>query len=167
MHKLGIAFLFLIVPAAVVAMLLTAKMFHVRNSWLQRVERVEQQVEQNEPLLVDKRRELRERQGELQRVLTGWDRYANNVQTVPGQVAPVQFPNDAQRTRLVGFIAANDLNALAAGLTNPGQPLPPQLPEVYVFGGAPGGPSTYWGSFTGALQGQQYAFATTSPLRGL
>jgi hypothetical protein len=135
MHKLGIGLIVLTAALALGAIVLTAKTFDVRNSWARRVEQLESDVRSSEQQIREKETQLQQLQTEYEQVMLGWDRYWNNVQTVPGP-AP-------------GQLTTNSLG-LTQGLrplNPPQQGQPPTPPEIHVFRTGPDGASTYLGPF--------------------
>ena len=135
MHVLGKIFTWMIVVLALVAMVLTAKMHGVRNSYHEQVEKLKEQNEKNVIDLVQRRRELQDLQGELHRTLLGWDRYWNKVEA--GKLRPME-----------GTISTENLGT-SQGLGFPPRPNPqdPEPPVVHAFRPIANGSYVYVGPF--------------------
>ncbi len=70
-----------VVLAACAAVVLTSKVVTYRNSWAKRIEELQKKNEDKAKSIAEKRRVLRERRGELSRVMLGWDRYWDGINT--------------------------------------------------------------------------------------
>ena len=135
MHVLGKVFTWMIVVLALVAMVLTAKMHGVRNSYHEQVEDLKEQNERNATALAQRRRDLQDLRGELHRTLLGWDRYWNNVEA--GKLRPME-----------GTISTENLGT-DQGLGLPKRPNPqdPEPPVVHAFRPTDDGSYVYVGPF--------------------
>lgn len=81
MHVLGKVFAWLLVLAAVGAVLLTGKFLQVRNSWAGKVHQLETQYATVGPDVEKKQNELNQLRSELSRTMLPWDRYWPNINT--------------------------------------------------------------------------------------
>jgi hypothetical protein len=140
MHTLGKVLLWLNVVGALGAIVLTAKLLDVRNSWVKEIEQRQKQVEQNAGQLALLREEHRQLRSELGDTLFGWDR---SWDIPAGNVA-----FDQQGGLQVQGLGVNQ------GFVTPGadptNPMPGQLPIVHVFQVTPAGTH-----FAGTFQATQ------------
>ncbi len=129
MHVLGHVLIWLIAVGALAATVLSAKTYEVRNSWIKKVDQLKKEVEQDKPVLAEKKARLRELREEFDRTILGWERPFVNVD---GQLNAAGLRT--QNPSLAGWLASLDPAKQAAQV-------------VYVFQPQADGSSLYIGSF--------------------
>ncbi|MCA9067539.1 MAG: hypothetical protein KDA84_01360 [Planctomycetaceae bacterium] len=154
MHTFGHVLIWLIALGALAATALTGKTYDVRNSWLEKVDKLEQQVEANKPVIAEKEAKLRSLQADRDRLNLGWQEPFQNVQ---GQLAG-DFRFSTNDPALVGWLAK--VNQTQQGMDATKR----SAPVVYLFQPQPDGSSVYAGSFqlaTPPTPGQGVTFIPT------
>lgn len=155
MHIFGHIMIWLIALGALAATVLTAKTYEIRNSWLEKVDKLEKQVEDNKPIIAEKEAKLRSLQAEQDRLNLGWGEPFQNVQ---GQLNPNNFQFVTSDAAMGGWLASvlQTQQAMDAAKRS--------APVVYVFQPQMDGSSVYVGAFqlaTAAAPGQQMTFVPT------
>jgi len=134
MNIWGKVFVWLVVPAALAAMVLTTQMLGVRNSWWKQVLAQEERIKQNEELLKQKRMELAAARAAYDRTMLGWDRYWTDVNAQPA--------GDGQGGLVLSLGAADLVTRDADGNE--------AVPLVYAFQPTAEGGYKYVGEFKAA-----------------
>jgi hypothetical protein len=130
MHVLGHVFIWLIALGALVATVLSAKTYDIRNSWSKKVDQLQQDVEKNKPIIAEKQARLKSLQAELDAKILGWGEPFPNV---GGQLND-SFQLVTQDPALTGWLGSLD-------------PAQQGSQVVYVFQPQEDGSSLYIGSF--------------------
>ncbi len=143
MHVLGHIFIWLIAVGALAATVLSAKTYDVRNSWLKKVDQLEQDVEKNKPVIAEKRKRLASLQQEYAAKTLGWGKPMNDV---AGQLNQ-NFEFETSDEMVVAWLGSI-------------QQLEQSPPVVYLFQPQADGSSLYVGSFQygGPSPGGQHVF---------
>lgn len=158
MHTFGHVMIWLIALGAIAATALTAKTYEIRNSWLEKVDKLEQQVEANKPVIAEKEAKLDALQAERDRLNLGWGEPFQNVQ---GQLNN-NFQFTTSDAALVNWLAS--VNQTQQSL----DPTKQSPPVVYLFQPQPDGSSVYVGAFQVAsaiTPGQPVTFVPTWNVR--
>lgn len=74
MHVLGKVLLFFVFAGAAAAVFLSARALEIRSKWMDKAQKLEKQVQDNEVALKEKRATLQQTRNEFSRVMLGWDR---------------------------------------------------------------------------------------------
>ena len=132
MHTLGKVLLWLNVVGAVGACVLTAKLFDVRNSWTEKVEKAQEQVAANEITLAENEAEYQRLQSELHGLTLGWGKSWPRVLAGVGQTVQGGINNQGQLLVQVGRLQGLGTPGAGAGaVADPNVPTP--LPIVHAF----------------------------------
>jgi hypothetical protein len=130
MNIWGKVFVWFTVVAGVAAMLLTARTFEVRNSWIRQATELKAKNEKNALEIAQKSKQLKHQRAELARTMLGWDMYWQDV--------PVQVVNPQNGEVRADFGKRH-------GFGFPDKPVPPL---AYAFRSLPDGSgSQYIGVF--------------------
>lgn len=136
MHILGQIFLWINLLGAAGACLLTAKLYDVRNSYLEQVEKLETDVAKQREILPQRKKEHQLAMDEYAQTIYGWG------QTYPlVSVDPNRFGNGQMAVTNLGIGAYPDL-------PDPTLPADPSKMVVYAFAPIGQGQSRYLGEFT-------------------
>jgi hypothetical protein len=144
MHISGKIFVWMTVLLAIAAVVLSAKLLGVRNSWMKQVADLKVINEKNSAEIAAKQLELDQQRSELARTLLGWDRYWTNV--------AIGLANLEE-----GIVQADNLG------TNQGLGVPAgnELPVVHLFRPASDGGFVYVGPFQAQANENNTAFKAT------
>lgn len=158
MHIFGHVMIWLIALGALAATALTARTYEIRNSWLEKVDKLEEQVEANKPIIAEKEAKLQSLQVERDRLNLGWGEPFQNVQ---GQLNNnFQFTTgDAALTNWLASVNQTQQSMAAQQQS---------APVVYVFQPQADGSSIYIGAFqlaSAVAPGQQATFLPTWAVR--
>lgn len=151
MHALGHTMIWLIAVGALAASVLTAKTYEVRNSWIKKVDQLENDVEKNKPVIAEKEVRLEALREKKDQLTLGWD---EPILGVSGQLND-SFGFGTDDARVVNWLASLDQAQQAAQV-------------IYLFLPQADGSSQYVGSFQLAgpvNQGGRAAFEPTWTVR--
>ena len=111
MHILGKVLIGLVIVAGCAAVVLTAELHQVRNSWTEQAAKLEAENEKNADNLVKQRAQLALVRGQLDRAMLGWDRYWKDVD--------VQVLSQAEGTVQIHPLGSDNGLIVPSGPTKP------------------------------------------------